>query len=106
MDFITSFPSYFLSNLHAVNLLYAGIIAVFFGLATASTAGLVFVPAIAAVVYIAARAVIPPLINHAAIVTPNMDKVLAEQALSLYVGFFIAILIVFAIKKAAQAAFG
>jgi hypothetical protein len=106
MDVVTSFPTYFFNNLHSINLVYAGIIALFFGVATGGAVGVFFVPAIAAIVYIAARAVIPPLLNHAAIVTPVFDKVLLEQAITLYVAFFVAILVVFAVKRSIQAVTG
>lgn len=99
MDVITSFPSYFQTDAQSISLLYAGIIALFFGLANASVAGLFVVSAFAAVVYIAAQAVVPPLISHTPIVMPVLDKVLLEQGLVLYVVFFAAILVVYIAKK-------
>jgi len=110
MDVITSFPTYFMDYVHTVmampNCIYAGVIALFFGIVTARAPGVVFVPVVAAVVYIAALAVIPPLLAHADIVAPVFDKALLEKGIALYVIFLVADTVVFAIKKAIMAIFG
>jgi len=104
MHFILSLPAHLgdfvksLSHDH-YHLIQAAIIALFFGVAVGSIPGLIIVPAIAAIVYIAADAVIPPLMHHTAIVVPAFDKALLEQAITLYVAFLVAILVIFGIKK-------
>jgi hypothetical protein len=110
MDVITSFPAYFFDYLHTVvampNIIYAGVIALLFGIMTARTPGVIFSPVIAAIVYIAALAVIPPLLAHTGIVAPAFDKALLEKGIALYVIFLVADTVVFGIKKAVMAIFG
>jgi hypothetical protein len=106
MDVFTTLPSHFMADAQSINLIYAGVIALFFGIANAGLAGLFVVPAIAAIVYIAAQAVIPPLVNHAPIVVPAIDKVLLGHGLVLYAVFFVAILVVFGVKRGIQAVIG
>jgi hypothetical protein len=110
MEVITSFPVYFMDNLHAVmampNCIYAGVIALFFGIVTARFPGVLFVPVVAAIVYLAALAVIPQLLAHAAIVAPVFDKALLKEGIALYVLFLVADTVVFGIKKAVMAIMG
>lgn len=110
MDIVTSFPAYFCSYVHTLyvmpNVIYAGVIALFFGIVTARLAGVFFVPVIATIVYIAAQAVIPAVINHAEIVVPAFDLALAKQAVALYVVFLVVDTVVFGIKKAILAVIG
>jgi hypothetical protein len=102
MDIITGFPAYFKDFLHHLDhfhMIQGAVIALFFGVATASIAGVIIVPIIAALVYIAADAVIPPLMNHTTIMMPTFDTALLKEGIALYVAFLLAIAIVFAIKK-------
>ena len=100
MDVITTFPTYFVAGLHQIDPIYGVIIALFFGIATATVVGVIISPILAAIVYIAAKAIIPPLIHHAALVMPAFDKALVKEGLVLYVAFLVAIAVVFAVKKA------
>lgn len=103
MDVIASFHAYFRDFLHGMDhyhLIQAALIALFFGIATASITGLFVVPVIAALVYIAADVVIPPLIHHAPIVMPAMNAALLKEGVALYLIMLIAMAVVFAIKKA------
>ena len=103
MDFITDFQKHlvdFVHHLSTIQLIVGGVIALFFGVATGSVIGLFLAPILAAVVYIAADAVIPPLMHHTSFVMPVFDKTLLHEAIVLYVAFFVAILVVFVIKKA------
>jgi hypothetical protein len=110
MDIVTTFPSYFIAYVHSLLVMpayiYVGVIALFFGITTARLPGVLFAPVIAAIVYIAAQAVIPPLLHHAEIVTPALDVALAKQAVALYVVFLVLDTVVFGIKKAIQAITG
>ena len=99
MDVITTFPTYFVAGLHQIDPIYGVIIALFFGVATATVVGVIVSPILAAIVYIAAKAIIPPLIHHTALVMPTFDKVLLKEGLVLYVAFLIAVAVVFAVKK-------
>ncbi len=102
MDIITSFPAHLTAFLHGLDhyhMIQGGIIALFFGVAVGSIAGVIIVPAIAAIVYIAADAVIPPLMHHTAIVMPVFNKALLQEGVTLYVAFLVAIVVVFVIKK-------
>ncbi len=102
MDIITSFHTHFSDFLHQLDnyhMIQGGIIALFFGVAVGSIPGLIIVPALAAIVYIAADAVLLPLLHHGHIVMPVFDKALLQQGVTLYVAFLIAIIVVFAVKK-------
>jgi hypothetical protein len=110
MDIVTSFPAYFLSYVHTLyvmpNIIYAGVIALFFGIVTARMAGVLFVPVIATIVYIAAQIVIPAVMHHAEIVAPVFNLALAKQAVALYIVFLVADTVVFGVKKAILAVIG
>ena len=103
MDIFTDFPKHFVDFVHHLNtiqMIEGGVIALFFGAATGTIIGLFVAPILAAVVYIAAEAVIPPLLHHASIAMPAFDKALLQEAITLYIVFLVAIVVVFAIKKA------
>jgi hypothetical protein len=109
MDIITGLPAYltgFVHHLDQYHLIQAGVIALFFGIATSSIAGVIIVPLIAAIVYIAADALIPPLLHHTTITAPVFDKALVQEAVALYILFLVAVAIVFAVKKAILSATG
>jgi hypothetical protein len=102
MDIITSFHTHFIDFLHHLDhyhMIQGAIIALFFGVVVGSLPGLIIVPVLAAIVYIAADAVIPPLMNHGHIVMPVFDKALLQEGVTLYVAFLVAIVVVFAVKK-------
>jgi len=102
MDFITSLPAHvtdFVHHLDHYHMIQGAIIALFFGVAVGSIPGVIIVPLIAAIVYIAADAVIPPLLHHTPIVMPAFDKALLHEGITLYIVFLVAIVVVFAIKK-------
>jgi hypothetical protein len=102
MDVITSFHAYFREFLHGMDhyhLIQAAIIALFFGMATASITGLFIVPIVAALVYIGADTIIPPLMHHTPIVMPAMNAALLKEGIALYIIMLIAMAVVFTIKK-------
>jgi len=102
MDIITHFHTNFLDFVHHLSTLQwivVAIIALFFGVATGSVVGLFLAPVLAAIVYIAADNVIPPLMHHTSFVMPAFDKAMLHEAVILYVGFFVAILVIFVVKK-------
>jgi hypothetical protein len=103
MDIITDFPKHlcdFVHHLSTLQLIMGGVIALVIGVATGTIIGLFVAPIIAAVAYIAADAVIPPLLHHTPLVMPAFDKALLHEAITLYVAFFVVIVVVFVIKKA------
>jgi hypothetical protein len=102
MDIITDFPKHFVDFVHhlsTLQLIIGGVIALFFGVATGTIIGLFVAPILAAVLYIAADAVIPPLLHHTSLVMPAFDKALLHEAVTLYFAFLVAIAVVFVIKK-------
>jgi membrane-anchored protein YejM (alkaline phosphatase superfamily) len=106
MDVINDFPKHlvdFVHHLSTLQLIMGGVIALFFGVATGTVIGLFLAPILAAVVYIAADAVIPPLLHHTSFVMPAFDKALLHEAIKLYILFFVVVLVVFLIKKAVLA---
>jgi len=104
MAILTGFAAYFVNFLHSVlvmpHLAYAVVIAVFFGIVTASKPGLIVVPVIAAIVYLAALTLVPVVVNHAPLVVPGFDIALARQVIAAYLIFLVADTIVYAVKKA------
>jgi hypothetical protein len=109
MDIITGLPAYlqqFVHGLDHYHMIQAAVIALFFGIAASSIAGVIIVPVIAAIVYIAADAVIPPLLHHTAIAMPMFDKHMLQEALALYVFFLVAVAIIFVVKKLVLAVTG
>lgn len=110
MDVVTSFPAFFCSYVHTLyvmpNLIYAGVIALFFGIVTARLAGVFFVPVVATIVYIAAQIVVPAVMHHAEIVAPAFNLALAKEAVALYIVFLVVDTVVFGIKKAILAIIG
>jgi hypothetical protein len=104
MDVVTSFPAYFVGFVHTLpvmpTIIYVGVIALFFGIVTARLPGVLFIPVLAAIVYIAAQQVIPPLLHHTEIAIPVFNLALAKLAVALYVVFLVLDTVVFGIKKA------
>jgi len=102
MDIITHFHTNLLDFMHHLNTVQGivlGIIALFFGISTGSVVGLFLAPLLGAIVYIAADHVIPPLMHHTSFVMPAFDKAMLNEAVILYVALFVAILVIFAVKK-------
>ena len=103
MAFLSGFPAYFFTFLHNLSsvphVYYAVVIAVFFGITTASRPGLVVVPLIAAIVYIAALVIGPVVLQHAKLVVPAFDLALAKQVLAAYIVFLVADTVVYVVKK-------
>jgi membrane-anchored protein YejM (alkaline phosphatase superfamily) len=103
MDIVTEFPKHlcdFVQHLSTLQLIIGGVVALFFGLAASSIGWLIIVPVFAALVYIVADAVIPPLMHHTPLVMPVFDKALLHEAITLYVAFLAIIIVLFVIKKA------
>jgi hypothetical protein len=104
MEIVTSFPAYFVGFVHTLpvfpTVIYVGVIALFFGIVTARLPGILFIPVIAAVVYIAAQQVVPALLHHSEIALPVFDLAIAKLAVALYIVFLVLDTIVFGIKKA------
>ena len=100
MDTLAGMVSVFFANLRGIDPVYAGVIALFFGLLTTRIIGVFVLPAVAAAVYIAAQAILPSLFGHAPVVALDFDKDMVELAITLYFVFLVANTTVFAIKSA------
>jgi len=103
MDIITEFPKHFCDFMHHLNtiqMITGGVIALLLGVATGTVIGVLVAPILGAALYIAADAVIPPLLHHTSIAMPVFDKAMLKEAVVLYVAFLVVIVVVFAIKKA------
>lgn len=105
MDVITNFPTYFVADLHSINYLYAVIVALIFGLLARKAGGIILLPILASVIYVAAVMYVPTLLNGGAVAMPVFDKALAEKLIAFYVVFLVADTVVFAIKKLIQQLF-
>ncbi len=103
MAVLAGFPEYFVGFLHSLiampHVAYAAVVALFFGLVTISRPGLLLVPVIAAIVYIAALTVGPVVISHAQLVVPGFDIALAKELFAAYLVFLVADTIIYVIKK-------
>lgn len=103
MAFLTGFPGYFVGFLVDLitvpHVVYAAVVAFFFGLATISKPGLLLVPVVAAIVYIAALVVVPVALNHAKLIVPAIDLALARNLLAAYLVFLVADTLIYGAKK-------
>ncbi len=103
MHIITSFSPYFVGFVHSLlvspTYIYVAVIALFFGLITKQFAGVIIIPVVATVVFLAVQAVSPVVLNHAALVFPAFDLALAKTAVASYIVFLVLDTVVFAIKK-------
>jgi hypothetical protein len=103
MEVVTSFPTYFVGFLHTLlvmpTLVYVVVIALFFGLITNKFAGVIFIPVLAAAVFIAATVIGPVVLNNAALTMPAFDLAFAKLAVACYVVFLVLDAIVFGIKE-------
>ncbi|GAA0557131.1 hypothetical protein [Rhizomicrobium electricum] len=103
MEVVTSFPTYFVGFLHTLcvmpTLVYVVVVALFFGLITNKFAGVIFIPVLAAAVFIAAQVIGPVVINNAALTMPEFNLAFAKMAVACYAVFLVLDTVVFAIKK-------
>ena len=103
MEVVTSFPTYFVGFLHTLlvmpTLVYVAVIAVFFGLITNKFAGVILIPVLATVIFIAAKVIAPVVVDHATLIVPVFDLAFAKMAVASYVTFLVLDTVVFAIKK-------
>ena len=99
MDALNYLPTMIIEHLRGIDLVYAGVIFLFFGLMTERAVGVIVVPLIAAAVYIAAQSTIAPLLHHGAIAAPEFDRAMLEQIVALYIFFLVADTAVYAVKK-------
>jgi hypothetical protein len=91
MHIITSFPPYFVGFLHSLLVSPTYI--------TKQFAGVIFIPVLATVIFLAAQIIGPVLLNHAVLATPAFDLALAKTAVAAYIVFLVLDTVVFAIKK-------
>jgi hypothetical protein len=103
MEIVTSFHTYFVSFLHGLlvspTYIYVGVIALFFGLITRRLAGVIFVPVLATIIYLAVLTLAPVIVQHAELKPPVFDVAYAKLAIASYIVFLVLGAVVFAIKK-------
>ena len=103
MEIVTSFHTYFVGFLHGLlvspTYIYVGVIALFFGLITRRFAGVIFVPVLATVVYLAVLTIAPVVVHHTALALPVFDLAYAKLAVASYIVFLVLGAVVFVIKK-------
>jgi hypothetical protein len=106
MQTVANFLTFFSSFIHAwgaLQLVLAVVVALFFGFAAKRLAGAMFLPVMAAVVFLAADCVLPAVLHHAPIAVPAFDMTLLGKWVALYVFFLVASGLVFGIKRAGLA---
>ena len=109
MQLVTDFLKHlvdFVRHLDMLHMIVGVVLALLCGVVTGTIIGLFIAPLVATVVYIAVDVALPMVLHHAAFVMPVFDKALLHEAITLYVAFFVVILVVFLIKKAIQAVTG
>jgi hypothetical protein len=103
MDIVTSFPAYFVGYVHTLlvmpTVVYVAVIALFFGLITNKFAGVILIPVLATIIFIAAQVIGPVVTSRAALTVPAMDCAFAKMAVASYIVFLVLDTVVFAIKK-------
>jgi hypothetical protein len=103
MEVVTSFPAYFVGFLHALlvmpTLVYVAVIALFFGLITEKFVGVIVIPVLAVVIFIAAQAIGPVVMSRATLMFPVFDLAFVKLAVASYIVFLVLDTVVFAIKK-------
>ena len=106
MEIVTSFHTYFVSFVHGLlvspTYIYVGVIALFFGLITRRFAGVIFVPVLATIIYLAVLTLAPVIVQHAELKPPVFDLAYAKLAVASYIVFLVLGAVVFAIKKLIQ----
>ena len=78
------------------------VIGVLFVLMAGSITSLFILPALAAIVYITADAMIPALVNHIDLALPRFDAHLWHVFLTLYCVYFVAAAVVFGIRTLSE----
>jgi hypothetical protein len=100
------FWTFFREGLNQVNPIQAAVIALLGVLAVSSFVGLFIAAALSVVIHLLVSALLPVLLNHAEFAPPKMDNAFWHYALSLYILYFVAIGVLFAIKSLIQRARG
>ena len=103
MEIVQSFPAYFVAYLHSLiimpTVVYVAVIALFFGVITDKLSGVILTPIVATLVFVAAMAIGPVIMNHAALALPEFDLAFAKLVVASYAVFLVLDTIVFVIKK-------
>jgi uncharacterized metal-binding protein len=83
---------------HISNPIVGIVIALLAGLMVRGIFNLFIISFLAVLVHLLAEALIPVVMNHAALVLPKIDHAFFQYALTLYVGYFVVILVIYFVK--------
>src|SRR5689334_5425382 len=103
MDMLTQYWNdfwlYFREGLHHVNPITIAVISLLGAMAVSSFVGLFFAAAISVVLNLLVDSLLPVVLHNAAFAPPKMDTAFWHYALSLYILYFVAIGVLFALKS-------
>ena len=83
---------------HISNPIVGIVIALLAGLMARGFIGIIVISALAVIVHVVAEAFIPVVLHHAPLIFPPLDHAFLQYAGTLYVGYFVVILVIFVVK--------
>ena len=84
---------------HISNPIAGVFIALIGGLMAQTLFSIFIISGLAVALHVAAEAVLPMVLNHKPLVMPKFDNAFGQYALTLYVGYFVVILVIFGVKR-------
>ena len=75
------------------------VIALLGGLMVRSFVNIFIISAVAVFLHVVAEAAIPVVLNKAPLVIPHFDSAFFQYALTLYIGYFVVILVIYLVKR-------
>ncbi len=84
---------------HISNPIAGVFIALIGGLMAQTLFSIFIISGLAVVLHVAAEAVLPMVLAHKPFVVPKFDNAFEQYALTLYIGYFVVILVIFGVKK-------
>ena len=84
---------------HISNPILGVFIALIGGLMARTLFSIFVISALAVVLHVAAEAAMPVLIEHKPFLMPKFDHAFGQDALALYIGYVVVILVIYGVKK-------
>jgi len=84
---------------HISNPIAGVFIALIGGLMARTFLSIFIISALAVFLHVVAEAVLPMVLNHAPFLAPKMDDAFFQYALTLYIGYFVVILVIYLVKS-------
>jgi hypothetical protein len=84
---------------HISNPIAGVFIALIGGLMAQTLFSIFIISGLAVALHVAAEAVLPMVLDHKPFLLPKLDNAFGQYALTLYIGYFVVILVIFAVKR-------